>query len=61
MMQKILSKIFGTSHEREMKRIQPVVDQINKLEPQMQALSDNQLKGKTEEFKKRLQNGETVD
>lgn len=61
MMQKILSKIFGTSHEREMKRIQPVVDQINKLEPQMQALSDDQLKGKTEEFKKRLQNGETVD
>lgn len=61
MMQKILSKIFGTSHEREMKRIQPVVDQINKLEPQMQALSDNQLKAKTEEFKKRLQNGETVD
>ncbi len=61
MMQKILSKIFGTSHEREMKRIQPVVDQINKLEPQMQALSDIQLKAKTEEFKKRLQSGETVD
>lgn len=61
MMQKILSKIFGTSHDREMKRIQPVVDQINKLEPQMQGLSDEQLKAKTEEFKKRLQNGETVD
>lgn len=44
-----------------MKRIQPVVNQINKLEPAMQALSDDQLKAKTEEFKKRLQNGETVD
>jgi len=61
MIQKILSKIFGTSHEREMKKIQPVVDQINKLEPQMQALSDIQLKAKTDEFKKRLQNGEKVD
>lgn len=44
-----------------MKRLQPVVDQINKLEPAMQALSDDALKAKTEEFKKRLQNGETVD
>ena len=61
MIQKILSKVFGTSHEREMKRIQPVVDQINKLEPQMLTMSDEQLKAKTEEFKKRLQNGETVD
>jgi preprotein translocase subunit SecA len=61
MMQKILAKLFGTSHEREMKKIQPIVDQINSLESGIQSLSDEQLKAKTEEFKKRLQNGETVD
>ena len=44
-----------------MKRLQPQVDQINKLEPAMQALSDDALKAKTEEFKKRLQSGETVE
>jgi preprotein translocase subunit SecA len=61
MVQKILAKIFGTSHNREMKRIQPTVDKINQLEPQMQKLSDDQLKAKTEEFKSRLQKGETVE
>ncbi len=60
MIQKMLAKVFGTSHEREMKRIQPVVDQINKLEDSVKSLSDDQLKAKTEEFKKRLQNKETV-
>ncbi|MBY0554462.1 preprotein translocase subunit SecA [bacterium] len=60
MVQKILSKIFGTSHEREMKRIQPTVDKINAMESSMKSLSDDQLKAKTEEFKKRLTNGETV-
>lgn len=60
MVQKILSKIFGTSHEREMKRIQPVVDKINQLEAAMKSLSDEQLKAKTEEFKKRYKAGETV-
>lgn len=61
MVQKILAKLFGTSHDREMKRIQPTVDKINQLEPQMQKLSDDQLKAKTEEFKSRLQKGETVE
>ncbi len=61
MIQKILAKIFGTSHEREMKKIQPIVDQINKLEPSIQALTDDQLKNKTVEFKKRLQDGAKVD
>jgi preprotein translocase subunit SecA len=61
MVQKILSKIFGTSHEREMKKIQPTVDKINALEPSMKSLSDEQLKAKTPEFKKRLQNGESVN
>jgi preprotein translocase subunit SecA len=61
MIQSALRKIFGTKHEREMKSIQPVVDKINSLEPQMQGLSDEQLKAKTPEFQARLKNGETVD
>lgn len=61
MVQTILRKIFGTKHEREMKSIQPVIDKINSLEPQMQTLSDEQLKAKTPEFQQRLKNGETVD
>jgi preprotein translocase subunit SecA len=61
MVQKVLAKIFGTQHEREMKRLQPLVDQINSFEPAVKALTDDQLKAKTPEFKKRLQNGETLD
>jgi preprotein translocase subunit SecA len=60
MVNDVLRKIFGTKHDREMKRIRPIVDQINALEPQMQALSDDQLKAKTPEFQNRLKNGETV-
>ena len=61
MINKVLGKIFGTAHEREMKRLQPVVDRINSLEPQMKALSDDQLKAKTVEFRDRLGKGETLD
>lgn len=61
MIQTVLRKVFGTKHEREMKSIQPVIDRINSLEPQMQALSDEQLKAKTPELQQRLKNGETVD
>lgn len=61
MVQKILSKVFGTSHEREMKKIQPIVDKINQLESSIKNLSDDQLKAKTEEFKRRFKAGETVN
>jgi len=61
MINKVLGKIFGTAHEREMKRLQPIVDRINSLEPQMKSLSDQQLKAKTVEFKERLAKGETLD
>ncbi len=61
MVQKILAKVFGTSHEREMKKMQPQVDKINQFEPAMKKLSDEQLKAKTEEFKARLAKGETTD
>jgi preprotein translocase subunit SecA len=60
MVQKIFAKVFGTSHQREMKKIQPIVDQINKFESSIQALSDEQLKNKTVEFQNRLKNKETV-
>ena len=61
MIQKIFSKIFGTSHQREMKKIQPLVDQINSYEIDYQKLTDDQLKNKTIEFQNRLKKNETVD
>ena len=58
---KIIDKIFGTHSERELKRIEPLADKIDELRPAMQALSDEELKAKTAEFKKRLSEGETLD
>ena len=57
----LLNKLFGSYSDRELKRIYPIADKIEKLEPAMQALSDGELRDKTEEFKDRLQNGETLD
>jgi preprotein translocase subunit SecA len=57
----LLRKIFGTKNDRELKRIQPVVDQINSLESNMSGLSDADLKAKTGEFRERLSAGETLD
>lgn len=57
----IAEKIFGTHSQRELKRINPIVDKIESLRPEMQALSDEQLRGKTLEFKERLAKGETLD
>ena len=57
----IFEKIFGNYSEKEVKRIRPTVDKINSLEPEFAALSDEQLKAKTDEFKARLANGETLD
>ena len=56
-----LEKIFGTHSENELKRIYPIVDEIESLDEQMSALSDEELKYKTIEFKKRLTEGETLD
>ena len=55
------TKIFGTHSERELKRIYPIVDKIESYQDAMRALTDEQLKDKTKEFKKRLQDGETLD
>ena len=60
-MSRLTDKLFGTHSEREVKRIRPLVDKIEALRPQMQALSDEELRGKTEEFRKRFQDGETLD
>ena len=58
---KVVEKIFGTHSSRELKRIMPLVDKIEALRPTMQALSDEELRGKTQEYKKRLTEGETLD
>ena len=56
-----LSKLFKSHSEREVKRVIPIVDKIESLEPEYQELTDEQLRGKTDEFKKRLSEGETLD
>lgn len=61
MVQKVLAKVFGTQHDREMKRLQPLVAKINSFESSIQKLTDEQLKAKTPEFRERLKNGETLD
>ncbi len=58
---KLMEKIFGTYSEKEIKRIKPMVDSILALKPQMEKLSDAELRGKTQEFKNRLAQGETLD
>ncbi len=58
---KFTEKLFGTHSQRELKRITPIIDKIESLRPQMQELSDDELKGKTQEFKERLSKGETLD
>ncbi len=57
----LLKKIFGTKNERELKKLWPLVENVNSLEADLASLSDTQLKDKTEEFKKRLEEGETLD
>ena len=57
----LMQKIFGTHSENELKRIYPIVDEVESLEPVMQKLSDSELKDKTREFKARLADGETLD
>jgi preprotein translocase subunit SecA len=56
-----LKKVFGTSHEREIRRLRPRVEAINALEPAISKLTDAELKAKTPEFKERLDNGATLD
>ena len=57
----IFSKVFGTRSEHEVKRIMPLVEKTESLRPEMQKLTDEQLRDKTREFRKRLDEGETLD
>ena len=57
----VLKKIFKSYSEKEVKRVMPIVEQINKLEPEMEKLTDKELTGKTEYFKKQLEEGKTLD
>ena len=61
MIDTLLAKVFGTKNEREVKAMGPIIASMNALEPQIQKLSDAELAAKTEEFKQRLANGETLD
>ena len=61
MVTNLLTKVFGSKNERELKKINPIVEKINALEPQMQSMSDEALKAQTPLFKKRLNNGESLD
>src|SRR5947199_9835866 len=61
MIDAILKKIFGTKHERDVKRMMPVVAEINALEPAIQALDDAALRGKTDELLKRLADGAAIE
>ena len=56
-----IEKIFGSHSEREVKKLKFAVDKIEELGPAMEALSDDELKAKTTEFKERLAKGETLD
>ena len=60
-MANFLTKVFGSKNEREIKRLRPLIEKINVLEPQMQAKSDEELRAQTDIFKQRLKNGEPID
>src|SRR5918998_1650779 len=57
----LLAKVIGTANDRELKRMRPYVAEINAKEPEIQALTDEQLRGKTAEFRQRVANGESID
>jgi preprotein translocase subunit SecA len=57
----VLKRLFGSQNERNLKKLAPIVDEINSFEPEIKKLSDSELKGKTAEFKQRLEKGEELD
>ena len=61
MLNKVLTKVFGSQHERDIKKLQPLADAINALEPEIEALSDTELVAKTDEFRQRHVAGESLD
>jgi preprotein translocase subunit SecA len=61
MVGQLLAKVFGTQNDRELKRLRPLVERVNELEPSIQTLTDDGLRAKTDEFRKRVVEGETLD
>jgi preprotein translocase subunit SecA len=61
MLDTLLAKVVGTQNDRELKRLRPIVAEVNAFEPAIQALTDEQLRAKTAEFKQRVAGGEAVD
>src|SRR3954451_2233106 len=61
MLDTLLAKVVGTQNDRELKRLRPIVAEVNALESSTQPLSDAELRGKTDEFRQRLAQGETLD
>jgi len=61
MLTNLLTKVFGTKHDRELKKLRPILQKVNELEPKIQKLSDDELKAKTPEFKQRIERGESLD
>lgn len=61
MLKNFVAKVFGTKHDRDMKKVRPIVAAINSFEDSTKKLTDEELKGKTTEFKQRLANGQTLD
>ena len=61
MINKILTKVFGSQHERDVKRMSPTVESINALEPELEGLSDEQLQARTDEFRAELADGKSLD
>ena len=57
----LFKKLFGTTNEKQIQKLQPLVDQINALEPSLKSLSDAQLREKTKEYQSRAQNGESLE
>ena len=58
---KLIEKIFGSYSKKELKKIEPIVDKIEEIEKTLASLSDDELREKTNEFKQRLQKGETLE
>jgi preprotein translocase subunit SecA len=61
MLNQVITKVFGSKHERDVKRLQPRVAEVNALEPKIRPLTDEALRAKTEEFRKRLADGTALD
>ena len=61
MLQSIAQRIFGSANDREVKRLQAMVGEINALEPDVEKLTDDELRARTQDFRKRYADGETLD